>query len=52
MKRHGVTVIAQDENSSVVYGMPAKALKAGVVDHVLPLVDIAAKITEIVKQSR
>jgi two-component system, chemotaxis family, protein-glutamate methylesterase/glutaminase len=40
----GGQVIAQDEASSVVYGMPGAAARAGVVDQVLPLKDIAARI--------
>lgn len=44
MKRHGAHVIAQDQASCVVYGMPMEAVKAGVVDIVLPLSGIAAEI--------
>jgi len=36
MKRRGATTIAQDEASSVVWGMPAAAIAMGVVDRVLP----------------
>jgi two-component system chemotaxis response regulator CheB len=36
LKRAGATTIAQDEASSVVFGMPAVAISMGVVDHVLP----------------
>jgi two-component system chemotaxis response regulator CheB len=35
LKRAGATTIAQDEASSVVFGMPAVAISFGVVDHVL-----------------
>ncbi len=45
MKRHGAPVIAQDQQSCVVYGMPQEAVKAGVVDAVLPLSEIGAEIT-------
>ena len=44
LKRHGCYVIAQDEASSVVYGMPKAARTAGVVDTVQPLDNIAAAI--------
>ena len=40
----GVRVIAQDEASSVVHGMPREAVRAGVADEVLPLDDIAARL--------
>lgn len=41
MKRHGAPVIAQDESTSTVFGMPMEAIKAGVVDTILPLGRIA-----------
>ncbi|MFW5857710.1 MAG: chemotaxis protein CheB [Planctomycetota bacterium] len=37
LKQAGATVLAQDEASSVVWGMPGSAVKAGAVDRVLPL---------------
>jgi two-component system chemotaxis response regulator CheB len=37
-------VIAQDEATSVIFGMPAEAIKVGAVDHVLGLDDIYAAI--------
>ncbi len=37
-------VIAQDEASSVIFGMPAEAIKAGVVDHVLGIDEIYSAI--------
>lgn len=40
LKQNGATVWAQDEDSCVVYGMPAAVVKAGLVDLVLPLSDI------------
>ena len=36
VKEKGGYVIAQDESTSVVYGMPKAALEAGVVDIILP----------------
>src|SRR5580765_3140863 len=44
IKAAGGLVLAQDEATSVIFGMPAEAIKAGVVDHVLPLDDIYAAI--------
>ena len=44
MKQAGAFTIAQDEASCVVFGMPKEAIKAGAVDKVLPLDDIAGAI--------
>ncbi len=44
MKQAGAFTIAQDEASCVVFGMPKEAIKAGAVDKVLPLNDIASAI--------
>jgi len=41
----GGGVIAQDERSSVVWGMPGFVARAGLADRVLPLKDIALEIT-------
>ena len=41
MKEAGAYTIAQDEATSVVFGMPAEAIKRGAVDKVLPLESIA-----------
>lgn len=47
MKQAGAETIAQDENSSVVFGMPKEAIQMKAVDHVLPLGSISQKIIEI-----
>ncbi|MEJ2032381.1 MAG: chemotaxis response regulator protein-glutamate methylesterase [Deltaproteobacteria bacterium] len=44
MKRAGAFTIAQDEKSSIVFGMPREAIMLGGVDKVLPLEKIASKI--------
>jgi two-component system chemotaxis response regulator CheB len=44
MKRAGARTVAQDEASCVVFGMPREAIKAGAVDHVLPLDRIAGEL--------
>jgi len=36
LKNAGATTIAQDEPTSVVFGMPSAAISLGVVDHVMP----------------
>jgi two-component system chemotaxis response regulator CheB len=46
MKRAGAATIAQDESTSVVFGMPKEAIDRGVVDVVLPLPRIAAGILQ------
>lgn len=40
----GAPTIAQDEKTSVVWGMPGEAVKLKAVDHVLPIASIEAKI--------
>ncbi|MBK5932324.1 protein-glutamate methylesterase/protein-glutamine glutaminase [Halochromatium salexigens] len=49
LKRHGCFVIAQDEATCVVYGMPKIAVEAGVVDSVLPLDAIAERAVAAIK---
>lgn len=44
VKDAGGQVIAQDEESSVVWGMPGFVAKAGLADRVLPLAEIAPDI--------
>ena len=50
VKRHGSPIIAQDEESCVVYGMPKEAVNAGVVDISLSLDRIAAEIVKTIKK--
>ena len=44
IKSKGGYVIAQDEATSMIFGMPAEAIKLGAVDEVLPLRNIAAAV--------
>ncbi|WP_198264849.1 protein-glutamate methylesterase/protein-glutamine glutaminase [sulfur-oxidizing endosymbiont of Gigantopelta aegis] len=44
MHEIGSSTIAQDEKTSVVWGMPGEAVKHGGVDHILPLDQIADKL--------
>jgi two-component system chemotaxis response regulator CheB len=47
MKEAGSTNLAQDEATSVVFGMPAEAVKHGGVDKVLPLGAMAAEVLRL-----
>jgi two-component system, chemotaxis family, protein-glutamate methylesterase/glutaminase len=49
VKQIGGTTLAQDQKSSVIYGMPKAALETGAVDFVLPPQGIAAKLIELLK---
>ena len=49
IKETGAPTIAQDEKTSVVWGMPGEAVKLGCVDNVLPLEKIASTLTRLVK---
>jgi len=44
MKRAGAATLAQDERTSVVFGMPKEAIERGAVDRVLGLPSMAAAI--------
>lgn len=47
LKRAGGKVLAQDEATSIVYGMAKRAVELGAVDRVLPLDGIPAAIVEV-----
>jgi len=47
MKQAGARIIAQNEETCVVFGMPMEAIKSGLADDVLPLQQIANRITKI-----
>ena len=44
----GVPTIAQDEKTSVVWGMPGSAVELGAIDSILPLDKVAGKILSLV----
>jgi two-component system, chemotaxis family, protein-glutamate methylesterase/glutaminase len=46
--RAGACVIAQDEASSVVYGMAQEAVRRGAVDMIVPVEEIATRLVELV----
>ncbi len=48
MKQAGAKTIAQDEKSSVVFGMPKEAIVLHAVDKILPLTDIAGYVMQSV----
>jgi two-component system chemotaxis response regulator CheB len=50
-KRAGSMTIAQDETSSVVFGMPAEGIKLGAAQRILSLDQIAETIRTLVPQS-
>src|SRR5215475_2840873 len=49
---HGGSVIAQDEATSVVWGMPGSAANAGVCSAVLPIDQIAPKVVRLFQGDR
>jgi two-component system chemotaxis response regulator CheB len=48
----GGHVIAQDEATSVVHGMPGSAIAAGVAHEILPVEAIAARMVALTGASR
>ncbi len=47
LKAQGASVLAQDEASSVVWGMPGAVVNAGLADRVLPLEQMVSEILRI-----
>jgi len=52
MKNNGATTIAQDEKTSVVWGMPGEAVKIGAADTQLPLEKIAGKLITLARKEK
>jgi two-component system chemotaxis response regulator CheB len=52
LKQAGAVTIAQDRESSVVFGMPNEAIKRGGVDRILPLNKIAPALIQLAKEKR
>lgn len=50
LKEHGATIWSQDEDSSVIYGMPMAVAKAGLSDEVLSLSDIGYRLSSDVSR--
>ena len=49
LRNAGGTILAQDEASSVVWGMPGAVAEAGLADEILPLAKIGAGIAQRAK---
>ena len=49
LKQQGSTIIAQDESSCVVYGMPRQIVEHGLADHICSLEQLPSKITSLVQ---
>jgi two-component system chemotaxis response regulator CheB len=47
LKEAGARTVAQDEATSVVFGMPHEAIRRGGVDRVLPLEQIAGQVLRL-----
>jgi two-component system chemotaxis response regulator CheB len=52
IKQRGGTIVAQDEASCVVFGMPRELVEQGIADVVAPLDRIASEITQLVEKGR
>ncbi|MCA8969170.1 MAG: chemotaxis response regulator protein-glutamate methylesterase, partial [Planctomycetes bacterium] len=52
IRAQGGQILAQDEATSVVYGMPRAVVEAGIADEVLPLQEIAGVIERRVRKTR
>jgi two-component system chemotaxis response regulator CheB len=50
LKSHGAPILAQDESSSIVWGMPRSVVSAGLADEVLPPEAIAERINQIINR--
>jgi two-component system chemotaxis response regulator CheB len=51
VREAGGTVLAQDEGSSVVFGMPRDAVAAGVVNAVLGVEQIAPRLVALARET-
>jgi two-component system chemotaxis response regulator CheB len=48
MKAQGATIIAQDKDTSVAWGMPRSVIEAELADFVLPLDQIAPTVNRMI----
>ncbi len=49
IKKKGGTVLVQDEATSIVFGMPKRAIEEGIVDKVLPISQMSGEILRSLK---
>jgi len=50
IKKAGGQTIAQDEETSIIFGMPKAAIDLGVIDYVLPISDISRRLIKLGKK--
>lgn len=48
MKQKGALTIAQDEQSSLMFGMPKEAIFLGAAEHIMPLENISSMLNDLV----
>lgn len=48
LKQKGSTIWAQDEKTSVIYGMPMAIARANLADEILPLLQVGERLCEVV----
>ncbi len=52
IREAGGWVLAQDEETSVVWGMPGAVAEAGLADRILPISRVVSEIEAVVRMSR
>ena len=52
VKEKGGTTIAESRSTAIIFGMPQEAIKAGVVDYVLPLPEIALALYRLTARTQ
>ncbi len=52
VKEKGGTTIAESRSTAIIFGMPQEAIKAGVVDYVLPLPEIAQALASLTTKAQ
>ena len=52
MRKAGALTIAQDEATSVIYGMPREAALLGAAQHILPIQEIGPAIANLTREKR